>query len=271
MTPKAESEATNMRLAPKEERLLEYLRQKCPKLNDSQIKEFLTIAGTYRLDPWKREIYAVAYDTRRKVPLPNGGFEEVTETQMSVITGYEVFLKIADQFPQYDGYSIECIGSLERRQVTKELPSRYGGGTYKKQMTVLTPKEGDFICKCTVFRKDRSHPTTAEVSWLEFAQDNQMWNSKPRIMLEKVAIARAHRLAFPNEFGGMPYISEELPERRTRSAPGVAHQAEEPKQKPLPPEEPKQKPLPPEEPKQKEAPTEEEEQGVPLEVDWLPF
>jgi hypothetical protein len=34
-------------------------------------------------------------------------------------------------------------------------------------------------------------------------------------MIEKVAIAQAFRKAFPNEMGGMPYTSEELPEEMT--------------------------------------------------------
>lgn len=204
------------RLAATQASLLEYLRQKSPNLNDSQVKEFLTIAGTYKLDPWKREIYAVTYETKRKVPDNRGGFTEVTETQMSVITGYEVFLKIADSFPQYDGYGLSHEGTFKKTTITKEYPSRYNGGTYKKTTTALVPAGDDYVVTCTVYRTDRSHPTVAEVSWQEFAQENAMWQQKPRIMLEKVAIARAHRLAFPNEFGGMPYISEELPERMQR-------------------------------------------------------
>ena len=77
-------------------------------------------------------------------------------------------------------------------------------------MDALVPKDGDVSCICRVFRKDRKVPVKCEVFFSEYDQGNSMWQSKPRVMLEKVAIARAFRLAFPVEFGGMPYESAEL-------------------------------------------------------------
>jgi hypothetical protein len=37
-----------------------------------------------------------------------------------------------------------------------------------------------------------------------------MWNTKPHVMLEKVAIGTAFRRAFPTDMGGMPYTTEEI-------------------------------------------------------------
>ena len=197
------------RTAPPDEELDAYLDQKAPGLTREQRDEFKRTARNFGLDPWKREVYAVTYSGR----------DGNAPRQLSIVIGYEVFLKMADEFPQYDGYDIERKGEFVRKTDSKVLPSKYGSGTYTKQSVRLAPKDGDATCTVMVYRKDRSHAVKAEVSWSEFAQDNQMWNSKPWIMLEKVAIARAHRLAFPNEFGGVPYISEELPDYMGREEP----------------------------------------------------
>ena len=207
--------------APAEADLDAYLDQKAPGLTAAQRDEFKRTARNYGLDPWKREVYAVTYPGK-------GGAAK----QLSIVIGYEVFLKRANEFPQYDNYELEWHGSFVRKVERRQLPSKFGSGPYVKEVAALVPKDGDVECVIHVYRKDRSHAVTTSVCWSEFAQENAMWGGKPRIMLEKVAIARGHRLAFPNEFGGMPYISEELPgymgvENAESAAAGPA-EAEEP-------------------------------------------
>ena len=194
--------------APTESDLDAYLDQKAPGLSMEQREEFKRTARNFGLDPWKREIYAVTYPGK-------GG----AGRQLSVVIGYEVFLKRANGFPQYDNYELEWRGSFVRNVERRQLPSKFGGQPYVKEVATLVPKDGDVECVIHVYRKDRSHAVTTSVCWSEFAQENAMWGGKPRIMLEKVAIARGHRLAFPNEFGGMPYISEELPDYMGREEP----------------------------------------------------
>ena len=41
------------------------------------------------------------------------------------------------------------------------------------------------------------------------------WTKQPRLMLKKVCISQAFRLAFPDELGGLPYDASELPEAET--------------------------------------------------------
>ena len=196
------------KVAPTESDLEAYLDQKAPGLSTEQREEFKRTARNFGLDPWKREIYAVTYPGK-------GG----AGRQLSVVIGYEVFLKRANEFPQYDNYELEWRGSFARKVERRQLPSKFGGQPYVKEVATLVPKDGDVECVIHVYRKDRSHAVTTSVCWSEFAQENAMWGGKPRIMLEKVAIARGHRLAFPNEFGGMPYISEELPDYMGREEP----------------------------------------------------
>ena len=101
--------------------------------------------------------------------------------KMNLITGYQTYIKRAETFPQYDGYDTDFIGEGK-----------------------------NLCCVCNVYRKDRSRPVTAKVYFSEYTQNNSMWNSKPHVMLEKVAIGTAFRRAFPVDLGGMPYTSEEI-------------------------------------------------------------
>ncbi len=184
-----------------EKLLLEYLESLNQNLTQAQRRQFLAVAGTFGLNPWKREVYAVTYNDTKS-----------GTTNMSIVTGYETYLKRAEMNPNYDGFSVEFRGGIKRERITQQ--GKFG--EYTKEVVV---PDGDFSCVCTVFRKDRNHPVVEEVFFDEFNQGNKMWKEKPRLMLKKVAIANAFRKAFPVEFGGMPYTSDELPDRITEPSP----------------------------------------------------
>ena len=166
------------------------------QLSKQETSQFVEIAKAYSLNPFKREIYC----------LPYGHGES---RRLSIIVGYEVYLKRADQNPAFDGYTTEF-------------------GT----------ENGVLTCTCTVYRKDRKYPTSQTVSLKEYNTGKSLWLSKPRAMLEKVAIATAFRRAFPNDFGGMPYTKEELPEDMTE--PRDVTPQPEPISEPAPAPEPQQ-------------------------------
>ncbi len=176
--------------------LLDYLKTMNKGLNEQQTKQFLAVAGTFGLNPWKREVYAVTYKNK------DGS------TDMSIVTGYETYIKRAELNPNYDGFEIQFKGGFKRGKVTKS------GKNGSWQVDALVP-DGEVSCICTVYRKDRAHPTREEVFFDEYDQGNSMWQTKPRTMLKKVAIVSAFRKAFPFDFGGMPYTSDELPEHMT--------------------------------------------------------
>lgn len=176
--------------------LLDYLKTMNKGLNEQQTKQFLAVAGTFGLNPWKREVYAVTYKNK------DGS------TDMSIVTGYETYIKRAEMNPNYDGYDIKFNGTFKKGTVTKS------GKNGAWQVEAIIP-EGDVSCTCTVYRKDRAHPIVEEVFFDEYNQNNSMWQSKPRTMLKKVAIVSAFRKAFPIDFGGMPYTNDELPDNMT--------------------------------------------------------
>lgn len=160
-----------------EKLLNDYLTTITDKLNPSQRMQFIAVAQAFNLNPFKREIYATTYRNK------DGG------TTMSIVTGYEVYLKRAEMNPNYDGFETEF------KVVDKQIN-----------------------CTCKVYRKDRRMPITSCVWMSEYNFGKSLWATKPKTMLEKVAIATAFRRAFPTDFGGMPYTTDELPETMTGAA-----------------------------------------------------
>lgn len=178
------------------ELLEDYLRTTHKELNDTQFKQFIAVTLAFGLNPWKNEVHPVVYKNK------DGGYE------LSIVTGYEVYLKRAEMNPNYDGYEIAWKGGFKPGKIVKHSKS----GDW--EIPAILP-DGEVSCTCTVYRKDRNHPISEEVFYDEYNQNNSMWQSKPRTMLKKVAIVSAFRKAFPIDFGGMPYVSEELPDTMT--------------------------------------------------------
>lgn len=154
--------------------LSDYFATLTDKLTDVQRNQFAAVAQAFGLNPFKREIYATTYRNK------DG------QTVMSIVTGYEVYLKRAEMNPNYNGFE-----------------------------TSFQVVNGEMGCTCKVYRKDRTMPVTSTVWMSEYSTGRSLWASKPRMMLEKVAIATAFRRAFPCDFGGMPYTTDELPEHMT--------------------------------------------------------
>jgi phage recombination protein Bet len=147
------------------------------ELTEQEKLQFIEIAEAYQLNPFKREIYAVPYgqgDYRR----------------LSIITGYEVFLKRAERTGKLDGWHTWVEGETEE----------------------------NFKAVIEIRRKDWQTPFRHEVFYKEAVQRKgdgtvtSFWRKMPRFQLRKVCISQGFRLAFPDELGGIPYDPSELPE-----------------------------------------------------------
>jgi len=153
--------------------------------SDQEIALFLNQCVMFGLNPFKREIYLIKYSAKDPA---------------TFVTGYEVYLKRADRTANWGGMET---------------------GTEDD-------KDGQPIkAWAKVYRKDwGNRPLYHEVFFSEYVQTKaewvngqatgkkiptRFWAEKPRTMLKKVAVAQALRMAFPDEFGGMPYVSEEMP------------------------------------------------------------
>jgi phage recombination protein Bet len=160
-----------------EEKIIQYMEASgvAANLNDHEKRQFIEVAKAYQLNPFKREIYCVAYG-------------EGDNRRLSIITGYEVYLKRAERTQKLDGWSVETAGSIRTRSLRAIV---------------------------TIHRKDWQNRFVHEAWWIEYKQNNRMWNEKPVTMIKKVAIAQAFRFCFPDEFGGMPYTADELSDEET--------------------------------------------------------
>ena len=161
-----------------------------PNLLKNEYELGVKVANEFGLNPLKREIYLI-------------GYGQGDGRKLSVIIGYEVFLKRAERIGSLDGWNCETYVHDE-----------------------------DLIAKTTIHRKDRKFPFVWEVNISEYDQGNKMWKEKPRTMLKKVCIAQAFRLCYPEELGGMPYTADELPPNMAPSA--EVMQAQPVKPEPVP-------------------------------------
>lgn len=113
--------------------------------------------------------------------------------KFNLIVGYESYIKRAERSGRLNGWGVEIIGN-------------------KPNMKAVI----------TIYRKDFERPFIHEVYFDEYNTNQNLWVTKPRTMLRKVAIAQGFRMCFSEELGGMPYTADELPEEMTaETAPTV--------------------------------------------------
>lgn len=155
----------------------QYLFSQKINISDGKKMLFLKLAEMYKLNPFKREIYAVPF------------YNSVIKSyDFEPVTAYNVYIARAEETGKLDGW--ECVA--------KYLEGRLFGA------------------EITIYRKDFSKPVKWQVKLSEFIKTkkdghpNKTWASMPEFMIKKVCIGQGFRLAFPNELGSMPYLSEEM-------------------------------------------------------------
>lgn len=145
---------------------------------DAEFRMFAAFCKSTGLNPFKKEIWFIKTKDYTK---QNG---EVVPGKVQMMTGINGYLAIANSHPQFDG--MEC--EIERDDSGKPIRA---------------------IAK--VHRKDRKFPSVGEAPFAEYYQRGReyngeykptVWDSKPSIMIAKVAKSIALREAFPQELGG---------------------------------------------------------------------
>ncbi len=143
-----------------------------PNATEQEVSLFLNQCVMFGLNPFKREIYLIKYGSQ----------------PATFVVGYEVYLKRAERSDKWAGLESGTTGDGK-----------------------------DLKAWAKVFRKDWTNPLYHEVYLDEYIQKKndgtptRFWAEKPKTMLKKVAISQAFRMAFPDEFAGMPYTAEEMP------------------------------------------------------------
>jgi len=170
----------------------------CPMASEQELMMGLQIAKTFNLNPLKREVYFVKY----KVDQP-----------MQVLTGYEVYLKRAERSGKYEGMRAWTEGKVEDNTLKACIEVNHAGW---------------------------AKPLYHEAFYSEYVQYkgdgsiNKFWKTKPITMIKKVVISQAFRLAFPDEFDGMPYTSDEVVDQEKISE--IPEKLVESPRMPLPPQ-----------------------------------
>lgn len=175
----------NVKLSPSIIR--NYLVNGNGQVSDQEVNYFIHLCRGMSLNPFLKEVYLIKYGTQ----------------PATFVVSKEAFLKRAESNPEYDGSEsgiivLDSNGELQHRK----------GGFYIKD------KEQVVGGWANVYRKDRKYPSTAEVSFDEYAGRtkegnlNTNWANRPATMIKKVALVQALREAFPGDLNNL-YTAEE--------------------------------------------------------------
>jgi recombinational DNA repair protein RecT len=105
------------------------------KLNEKETTQFIQIAKAYNLNPFKREIYCVKYGD-----------------SLSIIVGYESYIKRAERSGLLNGYNVKTEGDIASSNLKAIV---------------------------TIHRKDWANPFVHEVFFTEYVQNSPFWKNKP--------------------------------------------------------------------------------------------
>ncbi len=146
-------------------------------LTEGETKQFIEIARSFALNPFKREIYVTVFNKN-----------DPEKRQLSIVIGYEVYLKRAERIRSLDGWKCWTEGAVPNMKAVVQI-----------------------------YRKDRQFPFQWEVPYSEalqtdkYGKPNRFWTKMPGHMLKKVCISQGFRLCFPDDLGGIPYTDAEMP------------------------------------------------------------
>lgn len=162
------------------------------QLSDAQKKLFVELASAYQLNPFKREIYPIVYKNK------NGS------NDISLVTGYEVYIQRANQSGLLDGWSWDTEGEVVFKT---DLRTTKDGKNY--QTRTIDRDKSTLKATVIIHRKDWKHPFIHSITIDEFSGESGIWLQSPKFMLKKTCASQAFRLCFSKELSGIPYTSDE--------------------------------------------------------------
>lgn len=182
-----EYECGNQKVKLSQQIIKEYLTNG-QEITLPEFKMFTELCKARGLNPFLKEAYIIKYKN----------------SPATIVVSKDVFLQRANNNPNYDGKE---NGIITQDKESGELSYREGA---------FCPSCDEIVGGwCKVYRKDRKYAEYVTVSVEECAKKksdgslNSNWINQKATMIEKVAISRALRNAFPEEFSGM-YIEEEM-------------------------------------------------------------
>lgn len=157
-----------------------YLVRGNGNVTDQEVLFFLELCKSRHLNPLQNDAYIIKFGSQ----------------PANIIVGKDVFVKRADQHPQFEGMRAGIL--VERNNEMIEIE-----GTAKLKKDIIV---GGW---CEVYRKDRKMPIKSTVAFEEYSKGQATWKQMPGVMIRKCAMVSALREAFPTDFQGM-YDSAEI-------------------------------------------------------------
>lgn len=153
--------------------------QIAPGTTDKELAYFLTVAARRGLDPFRQHIFAIKRSQRNR----DGSYSD----KMTIQIAHAGLLALAERTNGYRG--------------TTEPQFAGEDGVWTDVW--LAPKP-PAACKVGVYRKGFAAPVMGVALWREYVQTTRegkpmgLWETKPTHMLEKCALSKALRRAFPD-------------------------------------------------------------------------
>lgn len=161
----------------------DYLVRGNVAVSDQEVMLFMELCKFQRLNPFTNEVYLIK-------------FSQNDPAQM--VVGRDAYLRRAYENPDYLGYQ-------------SGITVVRGEEVIQKSGTCVYPGEKVIGGWCRVKRKLNGSEleTFKEVSLDEYNLKRSNWNTKPGLMISKVAESQALRAAFPTDYAGL-YTAEEV-------------------------------------------------------------
>jgi len=156
---------------------------------------FIMLCRGKRANPFEGDCFLIGYDSQ------NG-------PSFSLVCGIDLFLKRAEQNPDYDGKESGVI-------------VKSGAELVERKGTLALDDETLVGGWCKVYRKNHSQPEYKAVKFSTYDTGRSRWMKDPGGMIVKVAESQALRAAYPTALGGL-YTQEEM-QRVTEMGEGVAN------------------------------------------------
>lgn len=172
-------------------------------VTSQEVKMFLRLCQSQRLNPFTRDAYIVKYGNQ----------------PATVIAGKDAFVKRATRNKKYRGHEagITVIRVVKRNQ---------NSGAER----VIDRREGSMLLEgetliggwCKVYLDGYACPIFDEVALSEYSAPDKYgkngWSRMPATMIRKVALCHALREAFPEDLGGL-YGAEEMDQANSEQCP----------------------------------------------------
>lgn len=142
--------------------------------SDDELKLMLYMSEKYGLDVLTKQIWGIKFGSGAA----------------QIYAGRDGFLEIAHKSGQFNGMDTKI------KRIEEGFEVRYTTWENNKKVEKTFKTDYQYVATCTVFRKDMEHPITVEVYEEEYSTGQNLWTSKRRTMIGKVAESQALRKAF---------------------------------------------------------------------------